>query len=406
MLRKAFFGLIVLVSIVSAERFVHSTEKVSLRVDDNYPAGFVEFRLNTYGFADLLWRSFLAIEVPSGAGRALYHGIAADAGDLFATTFMRADSLVIFEELDIDTQITIDSILSPTDTIYDTLIDTTVISRESYCSFRSNDNRIELKQKVFSGNDFEPFIEVTWIISNISTSGNIDGAKCAFHFDGDVPDGGWDDDFALGLSDILAACQKESSTGNVVAGFAWLSGGYNHRLYNTENYFDNVATRDALFSLVDGNFWTGSEHCPDSIDCPVWVNSLYGDIGIGILFDLPSLAPSNAETLRFMLIAADSFALFESVARLFGLSEICEKPEFLPKHTSILAVPNPFNSTCVLHVKDCAFVDIFDITGKCIVQLPVTASHATFYADDLPSGIYFARPRAAKATTTKLFLLR
>jgi hypothetical protein len=102
---------------------------------------------------------------------------------------------------------------------------------------------------------------------------------------------------------------------------------------------------------------------------------------------------------------------------MFTQDAVDARPE-LPQGYSLMAYPNPFNATTRLKliVGEATIIslDLFDILGRRVRQLwsgPVLGEHEiSFTADDLPSGIYFARAMDVlynrPLAKTKLVLLR
>jgi hypothetical protein len=69
-----------------------------------------------------------------------------------------------------------------------------------------------------------------------------------------------------------------------------------------------------------------------------------------------------------------------------------ERPNIIPRMSSISAYPNPFNSntTISLNYNDTAPISIYDITGRLITILHAEKGKAVWEAKGIASGIYFA----------------
>ncbi len=385
-MRKVVVAIFLFLSLIGATRYLHRTGTVSLRVDDVYPLGFVEFRYSGLDTNDVLWRAFLGMSFYLSGGRVLYNGRANDEGELTNIVFSTDQSLQLFEDTLFDTTVVVDS----GETTY--TVDTIIVSAESRCAFLSNDHRIRVEQIVSSHYNGEPFIKVTWMISNVSGDYFTDG-KFVFHFDGDVPDSRFDDDVAIKFPEKNSACEMASFTDQHCAGFIWLSGGTDYVLESTLDWFERGLNRDSLFNLIDGRFWWGSEYCEtDSSDtvCPIFIDSLTGDVGVGIIFSVGDLPPGAVDTFEFYLAAAPNPDSFYAIAdTLVGIRE--ETAEIsVPRTPRISAYPNPFNGVCEISCPGAERFEIFDLRGQ-----QVFSAHATgrvrFDATGLRSGIYLVR---------------
>jgi len=382
---------LLLASLLWGTRYLHRTGKVQLRVDDVYPLGFVEFIYQPLDSSDVLWRAFLALNFSLNDNSVIYHGRANDEGELADISFHTVSTLQLFEDTLFDTTMIIDS----TDTAeYDTTyeVDTIISSAESRCAFATSDFRLQIDQIVNSNYNYEPYIEVMWILTNTGEDNLMDGVG-VFHFDGDVPDVYFDDDIAIGFPEKVSACQMASSEDEQCVGFIWLAGGMIHQLENTLDWFHYGVDTDSLLSLIQGEFWFGSEYCSDTAGsgdtiCPVWVDSLYGDVGIGVLFSIPNLASAETETLSFFLAGApdpDSFAaIADSIAKIKSIqnTNISDKP-------TISINPNPFNSICVISCPTANKFQIIDLNGRMISTINTETGTITYNPGNIPSGIYF-----------------
>ena len=332
-------------------RYLHSTNTVGLRVDDVYPAGFVEFIYYPMDSSDVLWRAFLALDFNND--EIIYRGRASDEGDLSSATFMAMSELELVEDTLFDSTMVVDS----TDSIYDTTytVDTIISYAETRCSFQSTDFHLELDQIVTSHYNGEPYIKVVWILRNIDT-GDLDDGKCVFHFDGDVPDDFWDDDVPIEFPSKSSACQMASYSDSNCVGFIWLSGGENHTLENTLDWFHLGINNDSLISLIDGDFWRNTEHfvvdSAGDTTYPPWADSIYGDAGVGLLFSLPDMSSGDVETLSFYLAAAPTPDSFAALVDSFANVEENRYSENLPQKIHIVAYPNPFNSSVKIGISN------------------------------------------------------
>ena len=384
-----FAAIFLTLCTAGATRYLHRTGTVRLRVDDVYPLGFVEFRYNPMDTADVLWRAFLAMSFYHGTSRVLYSGRANDEGNLAIPDFFSLSPLELFEDTLFDSTMVVDSVSDTThyDTSY--TVDTIITQAESRCSFISTDFYIEVEQVVSSHYNGEPFVKIIWIIRNNSSDTYTDG-RFVFHFDGDVPDSRFDDDVAIGFPEKNAACQMASPSDSTCVGFIWLSGGWDYQIENTLEWFDRGLNNDSLFTLIDGNFWAGSEYCDSTgTVCPVFVDSLYGDVGVGIIFSVGDLPPGAEDTLEFYLAAAPNPDSFYAIAdTLVGIHE--RAPQIVrPRSPEISAYPNPFNGVCEISCPGAVRFDIFDIRGGRV--LSAAGDHIRFDAAGLRSGIYLIR---------------
>jgi len=420
--------LLVLLGSLWATRYIHSTGTVSLRVDDVYPMGFVEFIYHPFDNNDMLWRAFFGIQFETYSP---FYGRANDYGDLYEAEFDTFEYLDLVEDSLIDTSLIYDTTyIDTTDTISGDsvvvettmVVDTLILQAVSKCAFTNNisNRKLKVEQEVTSYSNDEPYIEIKWILTNVTTT-DLNGGKCVFHFDADIPDSDFDNDVPFSLSDYLGACQQASSSDSNCAGFIWQSGGFDHRLENTLDWYSVADCENALVELINGDFWLGTEYCEvdssgDTI-CPVWVDTLTGECGIGILFSIPDLVPEETETLIFFFAGAPGPDSFSIIAETLGMAGIRELSDYnkMPEQISIQAYPNPFNSSCKIRVQgvDNSRIrgfEIFDLRGNLVAvsdtrlaadnnnRLPDT-EYIWKPGESICSGIYLVRATTKNGTT-------
>jgi len=87
-------------------------------------------------------------------------------------------------------------------------------------------------------------------------------------------------------------------------------------------------------------------------------------------------------------------------------SDICENLS-KPGAISLSVSPNPFNSACVIYVENALKLKIFDIFGRAVSQydIPNGRNEVTWFADDIPSGIYFVKAYADNNSIVKKLVL-
>lgn len=367
------FIVIVLFSHISATRYLHETDSVSLRVDDAVPVSFVEFR---YKNKDLLWNSFLALLIDD---RLSYGRATTEGGELTISTFVTLSPLQLFEIWNVDTDTTgnIDSNLTGA-------ISTMVFS-DTVCD-------IEISQKVQSFKDGRKYIDVEWIIKNSGTAG-WSSANALFFYDADVPEEVWDNDMSFRVPSHFGAGVMASSVGDTSTGFLWLSGGQNHSLLRRENWYLSAQNEDSLRNLFSSLWET-----EDSI----------GDVGVGIKFDLPNLMPYQSETLRFVLWGAGSQYSAESLANNIDTLWVVEEPSLEKPQFEVLTFPNPFNSSCVISAPAGAEIEIYDISGRKVWEKRETQCENKIIWTPEPSvksGIYLVRARIGDVMTTRRVIL-
>lgn len=89
-----------------------------------------------------------------------------------------------------------------------------------------------------------------------------------------------------------------------------------------------------------------------------------------------------------------------------------EYEQVVPLSMYLIAYPNPFNNVCNIEVNllsDNRKVEVYDITGRRIANLPVTKTRGTqkiiWTPENIPSGAYLIRVTDGKRTTTKRIVL-
>ncbi|RKZ26708.1 hypothetical protein DRQ26_04035 [bacterium] len=395
-----------IISLSWGTRYMHNTGVIQLRVDDVYQGGFVE--LNYVDFsedenADVMWLSFIALWFDGWD--VTLHGRAADEGPLFDSDFLTLDSLTIDEEWEFLYDTLYDTIIDSSETTFavDSVIVDSVLYSISDLSFYHNAFLINFYQTVYSDSG-SPYIKVRWIMENGSSS-DYTGGKLLFHFDADVPDNAWDDDYVVAIDGHNALCQQASMADSQCAGFVWLYGGFDYILEDTRDWFDRATDDEALLNLLEGNFWEGSEF-DTGTTCPVYVDSIMGDMGIGIIVSLPDLSPGQQETLLFAFAVAPDPDSFKNIAQYLDSTDtsgIFVKAKNLPRSTSILTAPNPVNSYCrIICPNDVGKISIMDISGRCVAVLPAENGVAIWHPDaNIPDGIYFATSRNSTGKTAK-----
>lgn len=403
-MRTAYIIIIIVVLCVpsSGTRYMHDTGVIQLRVDDMYPAGFVELNYCDFdGFdLDVLWLAFIGIMFDEWTTP--FYGRASDTEPLYESNLYPMDTLILEEMWEFSYDTLYDTVVVDyNDTVItDSVVVDSLFQTNSYFKFGEYSHNLTFYQKV-SSDSGSPYIFVRWIISNEGASDLGDG-RMVFHIDADVPASAWDDDRAVLIDGHLAACQQVSLTDRRCVGFVWLRGGVEQTLENTEYWFGAAVDVSAMVTLIDGDFWYGSEYCDttggDTI-CPTFIDSLYGDMGIGILLSLPDLSPEEQETLIFAFVVApdpDSFKIIAEYLNSSDTNSIATSRRdddffFSPK---VIAEPNPFNSFCRIVAPGADKIDVVNVSGRIVCSLSAQCGEALWQPKRCtPAGMYLLRAR-------------
>ncbi len=369
-----------------ATRFLHNTGVIALRVDDTYPAGFVELRDFPYDSADVLWRAFIVVLFE---GYVPWFGRAADSGPLASSNFPDISEIDLIEDT---------TVADSTDTI---------LCATSNYGFGDEIWGFWIHQTVTSCNDSAPYILVRWVVSNEGSEAFPEG-RFAFHFDADVPDADYTDDCPHAVPGRIAACQLASPSDSNCVGLILLCGGTNPTLENTLCWEAHATDTDAVARLAGGEFWRGTEYCytdsaGDTI-CPTWVDSIQGDVGIGFITTLPALSPGESETVEVALAVAPNPDSFEAIAANIDTMRVAEG--ILPHRRRVTAYPNPFNTACTIEAWGAERLLIRDIRGRLVDVVEVRGGKALWRPRKLPTGVYLISPEGKGFGATKVFLVR
>jgi len=128
------------------------------------------------------------------------------------------------------------------------------------------------------------------------------------------------------------------------------------------------------------------------------------------------LAPMESQTWAVAVVAGDNLADWQTNAgQAISQYTTLEIPEelssrALPKRLAPVAIPNPFNSRCLIHAPGNSSVEIFDLNGRRISTLTLENGIALWEAKDLsntelPSGIYLIRA-VESGIVSKTILIR
>ncbi len=395
-----FITLILTISTIWAVRFYHDTRTVQLRVDDQYPGGFVEF---SHKYRDFLWRSFIGMKLSEGI---IYYGRAYDVAEcpLSESNLWHYSDLEFenFWDVKYDTLTASDS----TDSI---VIDSIFLGVESHYSFAIApiDPPIIIDQWVNSKHSNENYINVRWIINNVG-SVPYEHIPILIFADFDMPTADPRDDIPFLIDGHYAAGIQANNMDSICAGIVLLSQFDSVFMVNTLDWFiwDAVGWRtvEDLEGLIDGDFWFESPNC-STRPCKTWIDSLIGDVGVGFVVNIPHLHSDEACTIDFAFVAAGTPETLISIIAEIDSAMITEHVFHKPEEFSLATYPNPFNSSCLITAPKGSVIEIYDLSGKFIVEgiAPMTW-HPTI---NISTGMYFVRAiQANRSTVRKVIYLK
>ncbi len=387
-------ALLIIILLLSASlclaqrRYYHEIDNAILRVDEQYPGAFAEHRYLVTG-SDNLFRAFLTLGDDAGA---CAWGSAHVYEPFFTSTFKITDSLDIFEfyNVVIDT----DSTGAPADT------DSVLIRSETFIEYTDSAYGVAIVERVVAEMESLNTIIATFAIRNIRSSA-ISGLRAVFFYDGDVPDDLYSDDYPEKYT-YLEAVGVRDGTSNVTSGFCGLSPLEGALCGAWRDWVDTLAAPDSslMSSLVFSD--------------PIWPTSpTAGDWSSYCLWNLPSIPPGSAETLKVAFIVANSAANFEiaaAAARGDTVQPLVAERR-LPEIIAISAFPNPFNSAVKIAIKGIdaqspdlsgISVEVFDLNGRLVADLgqPRVGLYEWSPDEALASGVYLVRARFASETVS------
>lgn len=398
---------------IAQRRYYHETGSAILRVDENFPGAFVEHRTVSTG-ADNLFRAFLAFGDASGK---YAYGSAHQYPPLSEGTFTLAEppSPLPPEALQIeeffDTVEVIDSHTVDSIWVYDTTYVYNLTESRTRFFYEDTAFGISVEQFVTAYYDTISAFYVDFIFTNTGSS-TLSDLKTVFFYEGDVPEGGYRDDYPFSVGYLDAAAVRDGSEANgICSGFCALHPDTMPQLGAWFNWVDTLAEPDTanIISLLEND--------------PEWPVSISpGDWAVYAMWDFGDLHAGATDTLRIALIAQDSTGFDSLAAYVRGDSVQSAVEDYaisFPEHHNISIAPNPFNSACEILVPEIpagdASLEIFSMDGRIVRSMELSKQSDRIFwnarddkGGELASGVYLVRfsSKGETISTAKAILIK